>query len=196
MKNVGRRACKDERGIALPVALMMMVLVSGLAVVSARAAVGTQHQTLRDSNAKRAIQAAAAGVEAATYQMNLLQPPATQCVIRTAAGLLMLSPVGTDGWCATQTEDLGDGTDYTFRVSSATVTAGNGQNLVAAADPLGWAQERLQAPRPGDHLGLGAGAAVRSELRRGEPRFDRLRQQHRGPGRSRVQRQHRAAQLR
>jgi len=131
MKRAGARAAwKDERGIALPVALMMMVLVSGLAVVSARAAVGTQHQTLRDSNAKRAIQAAAAGVEAATYQMNLLQPPATQCVIRTAAGVLMLSPVGTDGWCATQTEDLGDGTDYTFRVSSATVTAGNGQNLV------------------------------------------------------------------
>src|SRR5688572_32252233 len=130
MKHAGSRVWKDERGVALPISLMVMVLVSGLAVVSARAAVNTQHQTLRDGNAKRAVQAASAGVEAATYQLNLLQPPATQCVIRTAAGLLALAPIGADGWCASQTEDLGDGTEYTFRVSSASVVVGNGQNLV------------------------------------------------------------------
>ena len=123
MKHAGQRAWKRRaRSRRLPVALMMMVLGAAVSpCVSARAATSVQHQTLRDGNAKRAIQAAAAGVEAATYQLNLLQPPSPQCVIRTAAGLLTLAPVGADGWCASQTEDLGDGTDYTFRVSSATV---------------------------------------------------------------------------
>ncbi len=130
MRQAGVRAWNDERGVALPIALMMMVLVSGLAVVSARAATSAQHQTLRDGNAKRAIQGAAAGVEAATYQLNLLQPATTQCVIRTAAGLLSLSAVGADGWCPSQTEDLGDGATYTFRVSSAVATVANGQNLL------------------------------------------------------------------
>src|SRR3954454_7477269 len=130
MKHAGARSLKDERGVALPVALMMMVLVSGLAVVSAKAAVNVQHQTARDGNAKRAIQAASAGVAAATYQLNLLQPPAVQCVIRTTAGVLMLAPIGTGGWCAPQTEQMADGTEYTFRVSAASLTVANGQNLL------------------------------------------------------------------
>ena len=47
----------DERGIALPIALAVLTSVAGLATVAARAAVVTQHQSHRDTSAKRAIQA-------------------------------------------------------------------------------------------------------------------------------------------
>src|SRR5437016_5196410 len=106
MKHAGQGRFSDERGVALPVALMVMVLVSGLAVVSARAAVGTQHQTLRDVSAKRAIQAAAAGAHAITYQLNLMQPKAGQCVMRDGTGALVLANPSTPGWCPPQTENV------------------------------------------------------------------------------------------
>ena len=52
-----------ERAIALPIALAVLTSVAGLATVAARAAVVTQHQSHRDTSAKRAIQAARLGAE-------------------------------------------------------------------------------------------------------------------------------------
>ena len=79
---------------------------------------------------KRATQAAFAGVQALRYQINLLQPTAAQCVVKSALdGALSLVPVQADGWCDPQTEDLGDGASYTARISSSTNITVNGQLL-------------------------------------------------------------------
>src|SRR4051794_16334984 len=118
---------RDERGIALPVALAVLFVTAGLATVAARSAIVADHQSLRDRNAKRAIQAAASGLEDAVYQTNMLQPTSTQCVLKnTTSGALSVGAVQSDGWCAAQSEDLGDGTQYTQQVSQATSTTVTG----------------------------------------------------------------------
>jgi len=117
------RRLTDERGVALPVALAVLVTVAGLATVAARAAIVSNNQSFRDNNAKRAVQGANAGLQAAVYQANLLQPSSAQCVHKAVSdGALSNGALQADTWCQPQTEDLGDGATYSFQVSGPTVT--------------------------------------------------------------------------
>jgi hypothetical protein len=118
-----------ERGIAVPVALAVLFLVWGLATLSLRMALTSQHQSQRDRDVKRALQASNAGVDAALYRFNLLQPGSLQCITLTA-GTLTVTVLQSDGWCAAETENLGDGVTYTARVSPAVSIRPNGQALV------------------------------------------------------------------
>ena len=109
----------EERGVALPVALAVLFVTAGLATVAARGGIVSNNQSFRDKNAKRAMQAANAGLQAAVYQTNLMQPAEDQCVLRnTTTGALSNGAVAA-GWCAAQTEDLGDGASYSMQISSA-----------------------------------------------------------------------------
>jgi Tfp pilus assembly protein PilX len=125
------RRVTDERGIALPMALAVLVTVAALATVAARAAIVSNNQSFRGQNAKRAVQAANAGLQAAVYQTNLMQPGSNQCVQRDpATGALSNGAVQGDGWCQTQVEDLGDGATYGVQVSSASnVTTSTGLSV-------------------------------------------------------------------
>jgi hypothetical protein len=123
------RLVAEERAIAVPVALAILFLVWGLATVSLRGALTAQTQSHRDSEVKRALQAANAGVDAQIYRFNLLQPGSLQC-ISLSLGTLTVSALSADGWCAPQSEDLGDNTSYTARVSRAIAVRPNGQALV------------------------------------------------------------------
>ena len=106
------------------------MVVSGLASVAARAAIVSNNQTERDLHAKRATQAAYAGLQALRYQVNLLQPPSTHCVLKSATdGALSVAATQANGWCDPQTEDLGDGVSYTARISSGTNITVNAQLL-------------------------------------------------------------------
>ncbi len=129
MLHFRRAAIDDERGIAIPVALAILFLVWGLATVSMRAALASQNQSQRDRDVKRALQAANAGVDAAMYRMNLLQPESFQC-ITVSAGTLAVSAFQADGWCAEQTEELSDSATYRMRVSRGLSLHVNGQSLV------------------------------------------------------------------
>jgi hypothetical protein len=116
------RRLTEERGIALPVALSVLLVVAGLATVAARAAIVSNNQSFRDNNAKRAVQAANGGLQTAVYQLNLMQPSGTQCVHKAAAdGALTNGALQADNWCAAQTDDLGDGGAYSFQISAPTV---------------------------------------------------------------------------
>ena len=109
----------------------MLATVTVLALAAAAAAVTGSHQSFRDRNAKRAFQAAAAGVHTATYRTTLLQPGLQQCVVKNpSTGDLSVGPVQSDGWCAPQTESLGDGATYTQQVSAGTLVVANGQQLI------------------------------------------------------------------
>ncbi len=109
----------DERGVALPVALAVLFVVAGLATVAARAGIVSSNQSFRDKNAKRAAQAANAGLQAAVYQTNLLQPSDTQCVLKNASTGALTNGATSSGWCTAQTEDLGDGASYSMQISAA-----------------------------------------------------------------------------
>ena len=123
--NPFRRLLTDQRGIALPLALAVLFTTAALATVAARSATTATHQSGRDSSVKRAIQAAVSGVQNAVYQTNLVQPATTQCVARNGSGQLISQAVGTNGWCAAMTEDLGDGVSYSEQVSQATTVTAN-----------------------------------------------------------------------
>ena len=121
----------EDRGIALPVTVSVLFMVAGLATITANAAISSEHSTLRDRNAKQAFQAANAGIEAAMYRTNLMQPGSQQCAYKNPAnGSLTVSGVQADGWCAPQTEDLGNGQSYTMRISAGQSLHVNGQSLV------------------------------------------------------------------
>ena len=94
-----------------------------------------------------------AGLQAAVYQTNLLQPSATQCVHKAASdGALSNGALQADNWCQPQTEDLGDGASYTFQVSApSTVTTSTGlsvdqRKVVSYRD-----RERRSPAGRGDH---------------------------------------------
>ena len=121
---------RDQRGIALPVALAVLFVVAGLAMVAARAAIVATHQSQRDRNAKAASQAAQSGLETAIYETNMMQPPSTQCVVKDAStGALSKAAVLSDGYCTPLTETLGDNATYSVRVSQASSVSVNGQSL-------------------------------------------------------------------
>jgi hypothetical protein len=120
---------REERAVALPVAIAILFMVWGLATVALRGALTSEHQSQRDREVKRALQAANAGIDALLYRYNLLQPGSTQCVT-LSSGSMTISSVQSDGWCAPQSEDLGDGATYTARASAATAIHPNGQALV------------------------------------------------------------------
>src|SRR5687768_14551570 len=108
-----------------------MFMVAGLATMTARAAITSDHQSLRDRNVKQAIQAANAGLEAVMYRTNLMQPGSQQCALKNPAnGALHVTALQANGWCATQTEDLGSGEAYTVLVSAGSPLHVNGQSLV------------------------------------------------------------------
>jgi hypothetical protein len=126
-----RDRLRDEGGIALPVTISVMFMIAGLATVTARAAISSDHQSLRDRNVKQAFQAANAGVEAVMYRTNLMQPGSLQCALKNPAnGALHVTALEGDGWCAAQSEDLGSGEAYTVRVSGGSALHVNGQSLV------------------------------------------------------------------
>ena len=80
-----RKRLAGDRGVALPVTVSVMFMVAGLATVTARAAITSDHQSLRDRNVKQAIQAANAGLEAAMYRTNLMQPGSLQCALKNVS---------------------------------------------------------------------------------------------------------------
>jgi hypothetical protein len=120
------RRLSSESGVAIPVALAVLFVAAGLATVAARAGIVSSNQSFRDRNAKRAVQAAGAGVQVAIYQTNLMQPADDQCVSRGTGGALSNVPVPVGGWCVPQTEDLGENAIYSMQISSATPVTGPG----------------------------------------------------------------------
>ena len=123
------RCLAAEEGIALPAALVLLMVIALLASVAGFATVGALGQSDRDRGTKRAIAAADAGMHAAVYRLNKLSPAALLCVVVGATGLT-IEPVQSDGWCRAQTENLGDGASYSYRMSGALTLSLSGQALL------------------------------------------------------------------
>ena len=119
------RLLNDQRGVALPVAIAVLFSTALLATVAARQAMTATHQSSRDTQVKRAIQAAVSGVKNAIYQTNLVQPASTQCAARNGSGQLISAAVQSNGWCSGMTEDLGDGVSFSAQVSQASTVTSN-----------------------------------------------------------------------
>jgi hypothetical protein len=122
----------DERGIALPVAMGMLFVISSLAFVVAIGARTSGSQSRFDRSVKRSLAAVDAGIDTAIYRLNTIQPSSTQCVTVSGSGQNAQLTVtnSTNGWCPEVTEDLGDGESFAYRMSTAASVSFNGQNLL------------------------------------------------------------------
>ena len=127
--NLGDRL-RDERGIAYPAALILLFVIASIAAALMTSALAANSQARRDLGVKRAVAAADAGIEAATYRINKLTPGSLTCVVRGAASELVIEPLQPDGWCRQQTEDLGGGASFSYRVKAAIQVPVNGQQLL------------------------------------------------------------------
>lgn len=121
---------KDEQGFVFPATMMLLVIIASIALAMSLNAVAANNQSRLDRGVKRAVAAADAGLQAATYRINNLTPGSLACVVRGAASQLVIEPVQVDGWCREQTEDLGDGAGFSYRVKAAVQVPVNGQWLL------------------------------------------------------------------
>ena len=133
----------DQSGIAVPVVMMALLISLVLVAAAATRSQGTADTALRDLNAKRALQAAESGLRQAVYRTNaasfdlsfILNGGITQqCLVRVGGELTNAPIVGTllggRTWCATVTEDLGNGAGYDYRVSNTVTVSVSGLNRV------------------------------------------------------------------
>ena len=111
-----RPSLRDEPGIALPVVLMVVVVGFALASIGALAAIGSIRNSGRDEADKSAFAVAEAGAQQALFRQNNVLSTATfPCLVESAGGTLVASSPQADGWCATQSGTVGDGS-YSYRV--------------------------------------------------------------------------------
>ncbi len=128
-----RGLLRREEGIALPVAVAALMIVAALAGAAATSAVTATRQSSRDNDVKRAVAAADAGLEVGVYRLNkfaTVLDDTSQCVVLSApGGALVSEAVQADGWCRAQTEDLGEGASFSYRVSGRQQVTVGGQDV-------------------------------------------------------------------
>jgi Tfp pilus assembly protein PilX len=114
-----RRLGADQRGMALPVALAVLLILALLGTAAVLAATQTNDLTTRDANAKAALEAADAGLRVAAYRLNQLRPDDTHCPT------LPVTAVGAGSLCAgSAAESIGNGASYRYWIS-ATLSTGS-----------------------------------------------------------------------
>ncbi|MEA2346901.1 MAG: hypothetical protein QOG62_688 [Thermoleophilaceae bacterium] len=126
------RRLHDESGVALPIVAMVLALILTLGSVAFSQAIDATNTASRDLLARKASQAAQAGIDEAAYRMNALSldlsslldittggnPLKNQCVITTGGvlGISALSDLGS--WCPVSTpEPLGNGSYFQYQIS-------------------------------------------------------------------------------
>src|SRR5579864_3285017 len=70
----------DETGLVLVIVLFVILIAGLLAGAVVAGAIHTNDSTNRDANLKAAVGAADAGLQVATYRLNMLAPTAGNCV--------------------------------------------------------------------------------------------------------------------
>lgn len=107
------RRLRDEDGIALPVAMLTLMLIGTLSAMLAFSSIQSSATSVQAGNQGAALQAADAGLQAAIYRLDQ-QPavPSADCFTTTG-----VTPTG--GVCPAQTESAGNGGSFSYWVSPA-----------------------------------------------------------------------------
>lgn len=109
---------RNEKGMAVPTALMALVASFALASVAVMSTVDVQQGTKRDHEAKEAIAAADAGANIALLRMNRFLPSLS--VAHPCIGPSGEYQTASAGWCpATTTATVGNAA-YSYRISAYT----------------------------------------------------------------------------
>jgi len=110
-----RQLLRSERGIALPAAAGMMLVVSLLVIAFFAVSLRINDTSVDDRSSKRALAAAEAGLQMAVYRLNQLNTTAqantTRCLTTTWVNEV------SSGRCPGQTDVIGNGAQYTYYVT-------------------------------------------------------------------------------
>lgn len=139
-----------ERGSVLIIAILVLAVVLMLAAVAVSVAGQNSSSDRRDANDKSALEAAEAGLQVATYRLNMLAPGSAYCV-----GDAVASPNST-GTCPSSTYTLGNGSSYQYYTTPAlgatgtcvgatlSLSAGINQRCVTAVGTTNGVTDRAQ----------------------------------------------------
>lgn len=115
MRRLLSRILRRQDGIALPVVIGSLTVVTGLAVGTFAVSVESHHASSRDRDSKRALAAAEAGLQMAILKITDSEPGPNDCVVNTG-------PVPIDdatGECPwTENISIGNGATYRYVVST------------------------------------------------------------------------------
>jgi Tfp pilus assembly protein PilX len=107
---------RNERGIAVPTALMALIATFALASVAVMSTIDVQRGTARDHDSKEAIAAADAGASIAMLRLNRYLPTLTTGV--SCVGPTGLTEAPGEGWCPkTAPENVG-AAEFAYQVSA------------------------------------------------------------------------------
>ncbi len=112
-----RRRLACESGFALGVAVLALFVLSMLSVAAVAVSVSTSRSTSRDESQKIALEAAEAGLRAATYRLNMVGPGSEKCVGSTASET---EPVKKE-YCEGK-EGIGNNASYKYWMTTASST--------------------------------------------------------------------------
>jgi Tfp pilus assembly protein PilX len=144
---------RKSEGFALPLALTVLLVLSLLIVAAGLHAQTASDTALRDLNAKRAQQAADAGLRTAIYEQNALALDLEviltlshirkQCIVSLSSGISVVDngPASAlaGNYCNPVSVDLGNGASYSYQTSpviQATNVTGNPLGLTQLASTL------------------------------------------------------------
>jgi hypothetical protein len=107
-----------EQGIAVPTALMAMIVGFGFASVAVLSSVDAQHGTGTDMRTKNAIAAADAGANVALLRLNRFQESLTEAT--PCVGPSGETQTASGGWCPPTTAETVGSATFTYQVSAFT----------------------------------------------------------------------------
>ena len=157
------RRLSGEEGMAMIVAITVMLVVTTLATVVVETAVQTNVSTRRDFNYKDAAEAAVAGLQIAIYRLNMINPSSSQCVGDAVA------TAGTNGTCASSWYSLGNNTYYKYYTTPVLSTGATciGLTITTSDVNLGWVTAIGRAAATLSGGVPTGGVSARSQIRTG-----------------------------
>lgn len=148
MSSIGKtftdRIMRSERGVALVTTLGVLLIAMGVAVAVTMSVTVNTQQSNRDRNVKRALAAAEAGVNEATYRMNMLQPTSgSPCVGLSGGVFVRTAAPGPGEWCTAQALDFGNGSTAQYQISPYASTSGVVTRSVVSKATVNGASRRV-----------------------------------------------------
>ena len=143
-----RALIRDQEGVALPVAVGVLLVLSLLVVALAANAMQSTGAANDDRNTKRALGAAEAGLQVANYRLDAMRPAPGDCLTDQP-----VAPQG-NGECAGYTQSMGNGATFTYYVTpqlaagascAAGVGSGADERCITAVGTVNGEMRRLQA---------------------------------------------------
>jgi Tfp pilus assembly protein PilX len=105
-RRIATRA-REETGVAMAVVIIALAAIGVLSAAAVTVALQTHTSSRRDANSINALEAAEAGLQVATYRLNMLRPSDSNCV-----GDVVSAP--TSGYCTSSVTTLGNGSTYQY----------------------------------------------------------------------------------